>query len=136
VAFRRARVDQLRPGCADARRDLVDGHGHVRARRAAELARLAWLRPAPGGAPLSLPLREPAVEHGDRVVPEPAQQPPQPAGIHAVVLVVRDGLYTTRNAEAAEGPGKHVRIRQRMAAVRPTPGTGEIAAQIRVHRAR
>ena len=136
VAFRRTGVEQTPLGPADERGDLIDIHGHVRARRAMELARLASLRTARRGAPLGLPFREPAVEHGDRVVPEPAQQPPQPARVHAVLLVVRDRLHAARHAETAEGLGKRVRIRQGVAAVRPVSGTGEVAAEGCVDRAR
>jgi len=85
---------------------------------------------------LGLPFLEPAIEHGDGVVPEPAQQPPQPAGEHRVVLVVRDHLNAAGDAETAEGLRQRPSVRHRMTAVRPVLGPREIPGEIRVHRAR
>src|SRR3989442_14193197 len=89
---------------------------------------------ARGLAPLLRPLGETTVEYRDRVVAEPPQHPPQPARVHPVVLVVRHDLHAARDAEPAERLCKRARIRQRMPPIRPSFGTREIVAEMRVHR--
>ena len=123
----RARRRAASSACRRSAATSIDVDDHVAVRGAALNARGARVlgaarrRPALGG-----PFREPAIEHRDRVVAEPAQQPPQPARVHAVVLVVRDDLHAARDAESAERLCKRVRIRQGMTPVRPTFGTREV----------
>jgi len=56
------------------------------------------------------PLRDASIQYCDGVVPEPAQQPSQAAGVHAVVLIVGDHLYAALDAKPAEGVCKCLRI--------------------------
>jgi hypothetical protein len=66
---------------------------------------------------LGQPGGDAAVEHGDAIVTEPAQQPPQASGKGAAGIVVGDHLRRGRDAGSAELVGKPLRIGQRMASV-------------------
>ncbi len=102
-ALGRARVHEP-PRLVRAQR--VDPRGvdhHVGTHRGRERPRAARFDPASSVAPFRRPFRKPAIEHRDRVVSEPAQHPPEPARVSAVVLVVRDDLDPVGNAHPAEG---------------------------------
>ena len=135
VALGRAGVDQARSGGTEARGDRRDVHGHVRARRPGERARRPAGLAALDRPPFGRPRLEPAVEHRHRVVSQPAQQPPQAAGEHAVFLVVGHDLHAAGDPQPAERLRQRLRIGQGVASVRPIFGTGEVMRQVGVDRA-
>src|SRR5439155_10147174 len=100
VSLGRARVDDLPVRFLGRCRDFARTHRPADARRAHEVARRVMLLTRRGWPCFGRPLREPAVEYGDRVVAHPAEHPPQPAGIHASVLIVGYNLNSALDAEA------------------------------------
>ena len=62
------------------------------------------------------------VEHGGRLVPEVAQQPPQPSGAALAGLVVGHDGAVGADARARGGGGERVCTRERVAAARAGPG--------------
>ncbi len=82
--------------------ELWPGTGAERRGRVGALARLDWaVCRDPGG--------KPAVEHAGVIVPEVAQQPPQPRRPHWRVLRVRDDVRAVADAEAADRGGEVLR---------------------------
>ena len=106
IALRRPRVD------AAASPHRSDAHRHrSRCRpscpcRGAAMKHGRYIRASSDRADTGRPLRDPfgqaAIEYRDGVMAKPAQQPPQPAREHAVVLIVGDDLLSAGDAEAAE----------------------------------
>ena len=82
------------------------------------------------------PRGEAAVEHGDGVVPQPAEHPPQAARENARVLVVRDHLPGGVDPHAAECLPEFVDGRQRVTPVAARRVAGEVPLQVGVHGAR
>ena len=78
------------------------------------------------------PCRKTAVEDGDGVVPEPPQQPPQPAGKDAGVLVVRDNLALPVDPEVAQRLPEVLGPRQRVASVDACGPPGEVPVEVGV----
>src|SRR5580765_6048174 len=119
IPLGRTGVDETRTARTQVRCDLLHADRHVPSRRSLERswrpAGLAGLH----GSSFSPPLLEPAVEDRNGVVAEPSQHPPEPAGEHAVLLIVGDHLHTTRNTETAERLREDAGVRQRVASVRP-----------------
>src|SRR5262249_56664723 len=95
-----------------------------------ELARGACFDAVLRGPPLGDPLGDPAVEHGRGLMPEPSQQPPETARVHAGVLVVGDHLDSVRDAEPAERRAERSGVWQGVPAVRSRPGSREIVAKV------
>src|SRR5688572_25664487 len=85
---------------------------------------------------LACPLRKAAVEHGDRVVAEPAHHPPEAAGKHSVVLIVGDDLDAGPDPEPASEGLERLSVWQGMPSVRSRSWSREIAIEVRVYRAR
>ena len=80
-------------GSAELRTRHLDAQPHLRTRTGREGGwRLGSSLAERGRTTFAHPLCPAAVEQRDRVVTEIAQRPPQPARVHAVVLVVRDHL--------------------------------------------
>src|SRR5580765_8647900 len=129
-ALGRARVDESPVRVAQQRADLRRVGRHLHARRANESLSLARLDASRGGPAFRDPLLESTIEDRGRVVPEPAQHPPEAARVYAVVLIVSDDLHAARDAELAECVCKCLRIGQGVASIRPGYGTREIATQV------
>jgi hypothetical protein len=85
---------------------------------------------------LRCPLGKTAVQYGDSVVSNPAEQPPKAACKHAVVLIVGDDLFSARDTQPPERPGEQLDVRQRVSSVRPGFWPGQVAIEMRVHRTR
>src|SRR6185295_8495466 len=81
------------------------------------------------------PGREAAVQYGDRVVPEPAEHPPEPGRIEPAAGVVSDHLRALADAEAREGSGSRGWRGQGMPAGRRRDRRGQIAREVGVVRA-
>src|SRR5438874_12024937 len=77
------------------------------------------------------PLGEAAVQHRDRVVPDPAQHPPQRRGHRAVGGVVAHDLVAWLDARAAEPSAESVWSGKRMATVLAGFRRREVAIQAR-----
>ena len=92
---------RLSSNCADVRR-------RRRRRRCWRVDRQAQRRPA----------RPAAIEHRDLLVPERAQQEPQPRGDRAVAVVVGDDLVLRRDAPLAQLRGEIGGVRPGMPALR------------------
>jgi hypothetical protein len=131
-ALWRAGVDESPVGVAQQRFDLLRIGRHLHTRRAYESLSLARLDASRGGPAFRDPLLESTIKDRGRVVPEPAQHPPETACVHAVVLIVGDDLHAAGDAELAQCVGKCLRIGQRVASIRPGFGTREIATKVRV----
>ncbi len=84
--FRSAAISSSAP--STARRSTCTAAAGAARGLPGRVQRLAGLQ----GAPCAQPRAHAAVEHGDLVMPEPAQQPPRPRGERAVRLVVDDRL--------------------------------------------
>src|SRR5207248_9506737 len=109
VPLRSARVEQAPVRRAEQAGDLLRVAHEVAARRRPELVLPAGFDPALRRPTFSQPAREAAVEYGDGIVTEPSAQPPQPAGEHAVVLVVGDDLHATPAAVGDAEPAERLR---------------------------
>ncbi|CAN0626764.1 conserved protein of unknown function [Burkholderia multivorans] len=77
-----------------------------------------------------------AVEHCDRVVAEPAQQPPQARGIHPALRIVDDDLLTVLQPAIDERGDQRIARRQRMAAVLAGLPARQVAVEVEVLGAR
>ena len=76
------------------------------------------------------------LSNGDRVMPDPAQQPPEPRRHGAVCGVVTDDLIAVAHALRSEPRAEDVGRWQRMAAVLAALGTREVAVEVREKGAR
>src|SRR5207247_10136624 len=91
-----------------------------------------WLLTRRSWAFFANPFRNTPVDDGDAFVAHPAQQPPQTAREHPVVLIVRNDLHPRADAESYKRLDEHVGIGQRMTAVHPGQRSGEILVEMRV----
>jgi hypothetical protein len=96
-------------------------------RRWAGIARLQ--RPAVTG-----PRLETSVEDRDRVMPQPAQHPPEARGNRSVGLVVGDDLGIVADPDRTQPGGESVRRRQRMAAGVRSNGRRQVSIEVGVAR--
>src|SRR5207247_5454200 len=71
-----------------------------------------------------------------RLVPQPSEQPPQAARVHARVLIVGGHLNIARNAEPAEEARERAGVGQRMAAAAVCLGARQIVPEVRIHGSR
>jgi hypothetical protein len=133
-----AHVDE-RLAAREGVRDTRGVQGHLRPRARLEACRRARRVPRVYRPAFGRPGGEPAVEHGDRVVAQPAQHPPKPRCVGARARVVADDLRRVADAEPAQrlrelgGRGKRVasrgvRHRRRQVALEvDVDGAGDVA---------
>ena len=84
----------------------------------------------------TLPGGKSAIEHRDRLMPEPAQEPPQPRGESARALVVTDDLHARVDTEPSEGRREGLDWRQRMAAGAGRAWCRQVLIEVCVERVR
>src|SRR5690606_30720268 len=82
------------------------------------------------------PRAEAAIEHGDGLVTEPAQHPPESCRIHPDIIVVSDDLCVRADAPGAELRCERIGRRQWVPARRRRDRRRQIAIEVRVDRAR
>ncbi len=137
ISLRRARVQNEVLAAVQVDEHAARRHGAHQCGATSEVARdpSRWRRAlarAASGRP-DLPA---AVEHGHRVVAEPAQHPPQAHGKAASGSVVSDDLLVLAQAELGESGCEGVGIRQRVPTVVPAFWGGQIAVEVKKDRAR
>ncbi len=116
--------------------DLLDCQPHVRTWLGCERGGRSAFVARGGGTSFAHPPGPAAVEHGDGVVTEIAQRPPEPAGVHPGVLVVGDDLRVARDSQPAEHLGQRFDRWHRMAAVGPCSRPREVLTEAGIHGAR
>ena len=128
-----ARVEKMQVRRAQPGGDLVGGRQPMGARARGKGTRRALFDAAARGATFALPDVPSSIEHSHRVVPQPAQHPPQATGIHPACIVVDYHLYAVIDPPRRQGRRKGIDGWQRVTA---TParhnGTREVFVQMRV----
>ena len=82
-----------------------------------------------------LPGLQSTVEQRNRVMAEPAQQPPCARGVHAALRVISDHLLTLLKPARLQRLHQPRAIRQRMAAIVAGLRPGQIAIEVQIMRA-
>ena len=134
IAFRSARVDQH-----IVRRKSRRDPGRIEQTAGIECACIVGRRHGRHGVTGGQTQRDPAcpsaVEHGNILMAQCAQQPPQPRSECAITGVVSDDLRFGRNPAATEPAAESVGIGPRVPPGTGTTRSGQIAIEMRVLRA-
>ena len=136
VALLRPCIDEQHGSIVEMRHHLVHREPHLPPKARREESGQARLSRGTERAAFARPLREAAVEHGDRIVSEIPQHPPQPARERARILVVRDDLRLVSNAETGERRRHRIERGERMAPVGAGTRPGEVVREVDEHGAR
>src|SRR5688572_6412616 len=129
-SFRCARVEQSPVVTAHALGDFTRVQPHVAVRSCGEVAGAVSRNLGGNRQAGCSPRLESAVENSNRLVSDPAQQPPQARRVRGIVGVVGDHLGRRRHAPARERGRKLLRLRQRMTSARRRDRRGEVPVEM------
>lgn len=126
-----AGIHEEKGGVGVEAQHIVGGDEHIRAGLWDKGTGRARLVAGAGGVAGLLPELPAAIEHGDGIMPEPAQQPPEPGGKSATHIVIGDDLRRSVNAPGRQGAGEGGNVGQGMAtSVAGDDRGGEVVVQV------